>query len=390
VPLDKSDRDELLSSVDRFARERVAPRAAEIDRADQFPHDLYREAGALGLFGLWIPEEYGGVGPDLVTPLLVCERLARESASFSLSVSNCGDATTPIVEAGSEAVKRQFLPRIASGEAIPCFALSEPTGGSDAAAITTRAVRDGDDYLITGRKMWCTNGSIGSVFTVFAKTDPAAGHRGVTAFAIPRGLPGFHFGRNEDLLGLRGSPTSELIFEEVRVPAANRLGQEGEGFKIAMATLDEARLNCSAMALGTCSAAIAHAVAYAKARVQFGQPIIQHQGLGFLLAEAVTEIAAARALWAEAIRRLERGRSKEASAFAAMAKLKATDVAMKATTEAVQVMGASGLSKAFPVERCMRDVKAFQIFDGTNEIQKLVIARYLQKSGLPFDDEIDL
>ncbi|MFQ5935246.1 MAG: acyl-CoA dehydrogenase family protein [Acidiferrobacterales bacterium] len=383
MTIDVSLRTQILETVERVVRERVAPRAAEIEAPGVFPRDLSRAAGELGAFGLWIPEEYGGVGPDVVTPLLIAERLARASAAFALIFSNCGDACTPIVHAAPEPLKRTYLPGIASGELIPCFALSEPGAGSDAAAITTSARRDGDTYIINGRKAWCTNGTVGDVYVVFAKTDPAAGSRGVSAFVVPRDTPGFSCGRDEDLLGLRGSPTTELIFEEARVPADHRLGNEGEGFKIAMVTLDEARLNCAAMALGVATAAMEYAVSYAGERVQFGKPIIEHQGLQFLLADVTAELSAARSLWEKAMAMLEKERSRLASTYAAMAKLVCTDAAMRATTEAVQVLGGSGLSKAHPVERMMRDVKAFQIFDGTNQIQKMLIGRYLQKSGWP-------
>jgi alkylation response protein AidB-like acyl-CoA dehydrogenase len=383
MPIEKPVREQIMASIDRLCRERIAPRAAEIDRTDEFPRDLYDAAAELGVFGLWIPEEHGGIGPDMVTPLMISERIARDSASFALTFSNCGDAVTPIVIAGGEEVKRAYLPRIASGEIIPCFALTEPGAGSDAASIVTSARRDGHDYVISGRKMWITNGSVGDVFVVFAKTDPDAGHRGVSAFVVPRDAPGFTVGRDEPLLGLHGSPTSELIFDEVRVPAHNRLGAEGEGFKVAMATLDEARLNCSAMALGVARAALEIAVDHAKQRVQFGKPIIEHQGLQFLLAEVTAELAAAQALWEKAILILERDKTRETSNWAAMAKLVCTDAAMRATTEAVQVLGASGLARAQPVERMMRDVKAFQIFDGTNQIQKMLIGRHLQRYGVP-------
>lgn len=382
--MDKSEYQEILRTVDRFARDEVAPRAAAIDRTGEFPRDLYKAAGALGLFGLWIPEDYGGTGPEMALPLYISERLARDSAAFSLIYSNCGDATTPIVHGGTEAVKQAYLPGISSGALIPCFCLSEPEAGSDAASLTTRAERDGDGYVITGRKSWCTNGQVGDVYTVFAKTDPNAGHRGVSAFVVPREAAGFTRGKDEDLLGLRGSPTTPLDFDNVRVPIENRLGEEGEGFKLAMASLDEARLNCSAMALGVATAALDVAVSYARERVQFAKPIIQHQGLQFLLAERTAELAAARALWEQAIELLAQEHSKRAGTFAAMAKLMATDVAMKVTTDAVQAMGGNGLSRAYPVERMMRDVKAFQIFDGSNQIQKMLIGRYLEKTGLPF------
>lgn len=383
MAIDPAARAQILASVDRLARERIAPRAAEIDATDRFPDDLYKAAGELGLFGLWIPEQYGGIGPDLVTPLLCSERIARASASFALTFSNCGDAVTPIVHAGSERVKREWLPRIASGAVIPAFSLTEPQSGSDAASIQATARREGDGYVIDARKMWCTNGSVAGVYTVFAKTDPAAGHKGVSAFVVPRESKGIRVGRDEPIIGLRGSPTTELAFEGVRVPADARLGAEGGGFKVAMITLDEARLNCSAMALGTAAAALDTALAYAKERVQFGKPIVQHQGLEFLLARCAADLAAARALWEKAIAMLAAERSPHASVHCAMAKLTATETAMKITTECVQAMGANGLSRNNPVERMMRDCKPFQVFDGTTQIQQLLIGRYLQKHGVP-------
>jgi alkylation response protein AidB-like acyl-CoA dehydrogenase len=382
--MEPETRSQILETVDKLARERVAPRAAEIDAADEFPRDLYDAAGELGLFGLWIPEAYGGIGPDLISPLLISERLSRASAAFALIFSNCGDACTPIVHAGGEELKRRWLPGIAAGKLIPCFALSEPGAGSDAASIATQARRDGDYYVINGRKSWCTNGAVGDVFVVFAKTDPAGGNRGVSAFAVPRDMPGFSRGRNENLLGLRGSPTTQLSFDNVRVPASFRLGEEGEGFKIAMISLDEARLNCSAMAIGVARAALDMGVAYAKERIQFGKPIIQHQGLQFLLAEDAAHLAAATSLWESAMKMLESDRGRRASTYAAMTKLVATDMAMRVTTNAVQTLGGNGLTRDYPVERMMRDVKAFQIFDGTNQIQKMLIGRHLEKAGLPF------
>ena len=382
--IDAAEREQIMQSVDRLAREKVQPRAAEIDATNEFPADLYAAAAELGLLGLWIPEDYGGIGPDLITPLLVSERLARESCTFSLVFSNCGDAATPIVNAASDALKEEWLPRIVSGEVIPCFSLSEPGAGSDAAAIATRAERVGNHYVINGHKCWCTNGSIGGVYVVFAKTDPEARHKGVSAFLVPRETPGVTIVRDEDLMGLRGSPTTELVFENVRIPADHLMGEEGGGFKVAMITLDEARLNCSAMAVGAGSAALEHALAYANQRVQFGKPIIEHQGLQFLLSDMTAQMAAARALWKQSMEMLEAEQSRRASTYAALAKLVCTEAAMKVTVDAIQVMGGSGLSKNNPVERFMRDVKAFEIFDGTSQIQKMLIGRHLQKQGMPF------
>lgn len=383
MSIDNDFRNQILSSVERFVADRIAPRASEIDAANLFPADLYREAAALGVFGLWIPEEYGGIGPDMVTPLLISDVIARVSPSFALIFSNCGDAVTPIVNFGSDEQKRRLLPGIAAGTTIPCFALTEPGSGSDAASISTQAEEVDGGYRISGRKMWITNGGVGDVFTVFAKTDPDAGNKGISAFIIERGAPGFTIGRNEDLIGLRGCPATELVFEDVFVPADQMLGEKNRGFKIAMSTLDEARLNCSAMALGAATGALQCAIDYAKERVQFGKPIIEHQGLAFLLADCAARLTGARAIWQRAMTMLERSRSREASTIAAMAKLLSTEAAMRVTTECVQAMGANGLSKAYPVERFMRDCKPFEVFDGTSQIQKLLIGRHLEKYGLP-------
>jgi alkylation response protein AidB-like acyl-CoA dehydrogenase len=383
MSIEASDREPMLSSIDRFIEDRVVAQAAAIDARDEFPWDLYRGLAGLGALGLWVPPEYGGIGPDLATPLMISERLSRVSCSLALVFSNCGDAATPIVNAASERLKREWLPKIVAGDVVPCFSLSEPGSGSDAASIVTRAERVGGHYVINGRKFWCTNGSVGGVFTLFAKTDPAAGHKGVSAFLVPRDTPGLTIGRDEDLIGLRGSPTTELVFDNARIPADHRLGEEGEGFRIAMIALDEARLNCAAMAVGAATGALCSAVSYAKERVQFGKPIIEHQGLQFLLAEMTGHVAASRALWEQALAMLVAQKSRRASTYAALAKLVCTEAAMRVTTDAVQVLGGNGLSKAYPVERFMRDVKALEIFDGTNQIQKMLIGRYLQKEGVP-------
>ena len=383
VAIETDDRRALFESLDRLLHDVVAPRLAEMDVTARFPHEVYRAMADLGLFALWIPERFGGLEGDLRTILLAVERIARVSPACALMLANCGDGAGPIVQSGSETVRRTYLPGIASGDVIPCFALTEPAAGSDAGAITTTAVRDGDGYRIEGRKVFCTNGSVGGVYVVFAKTDPEAGSRGITAFAVPRDAEGLSIGRDEDLIGLRGSPASEVVLEGVRVPEENRLGEEGQGFRVAMATLDEARLNAAAASLGIAGAAVEHAVAYARERVQFGVPVIQHQGLSFLLAEMTTELAAGWALFERALRLLEHERGGEAGTYAAMAKLFCTDLGMRAAVDAVQVFGGYGLSREFPVERLMRDAKAFQIFDGTNQIQKLIIGRHLDRFGVP-------
>jgi alkylation response protein AidB-like acyl-CoA dehydrogenase len=374
----------ILQNVERFSRERVRPRAAEIDRDGTFPRDLFAEAAALGLFGLGVGEEYGGLGRDLVTPLLISERLARESASFALIFNNTTDSTVPIAECAGEPLRRRYLPAIARGEIIPCISITEPQGGSDVAAMRTTAQRKGAAYVLAGRKAWCSNAGVGDLFTIFAKTDPAAGHKGISAFLVPAGTAGLSIGRPEEMMGLRGSPIADLILNDVEVPAENLLGREGDGFRIAMLTLDESRLHCAAMALGVATRAAELALEYARQREQFGQPIARHQGVQFILADMATQLAAARALWQTATRKLMADHTREASTFAGMAKLYCSDLCMKITVDAVQVLGANGLSRPYEVERLMRDAKAFQIFDGTSQIQRSMIGRYLDKHGLPF------
>ena len=376
---------EILRTVDRFIEECLEPRAAAIDASDAYPRDLHDLAGELGLFGLAVPEAYGGVDVGLRTRLLVIERVCRSSASFGVLLSAWPDGLAPLNRYGSDALKRRLLPGIATGELIPAFALSEPGAGSDAAAITTTAKRDGDGYVLNGTKTWCTHGSIADVLTVFAKTDPGVGHRGITALLVEKGTPGFEVVRDESLAGLRGSPQSTVRFTDARVPAAHRLGEEGAGFRIAMEALDEARLNCSAQALGVAWRAIREATSHANERIAFGRPIIEFQGVHFLLAELCTEYAAARALWLQAIDAFEAGPTRRSGVIGSMAKNACAAIAMKAPVEAIQICGAMGLHREMPLERLMRDAKAYQIFDGTTQIHNMIIGRYLSKEGLPFD-----
>jgi alkylation response protein AidB-like acyl-CoA dehydrogenase len=376
----------LVEAVGKLVDRVIAPRASEIDETNSFPADVMSAMAEMGLFGLWVPEDYGGAGLDLRTGILILERLSRVCPAAAMKVIAPRALITPLTLGGSAELKERYLPACASGELFPCLALSEPNAGSDVSAISTTAQRRGDDYVLNGRKAWCSGAPHGDVFVVFAKVDGSDG--GVSAFVVDAGLEGLSIGGAEDLVGLRGSLVADVVFEDVVVPQTHRLGAEGEGLKLVFAELDEERLTTAAMAVGTASGALAHAVAYARERVQFGKPIIEHQGLQFLLADLTTELAAASTLLDQAIAMLESRGGRAASAYASMAKLFCTDVAMRVTVEAVQVLGGYGLSKSYPVERLMRDAKTFQIFDGTNQIQRIVIGRYLERHPPPLDPRL--
>lgn len=380
--LSNTDRD-ILGSVDRFILERVEPSARQIDESGEFPTALYREAAELGLFALAMPKAQGGLEARLLAQFFVTERLSRSSPVFGLIVSTCPDSLVALRLAGSETLKSEILSKAATGDLLPALSLSEPSGGSDLAALKTTATLDGDDYVLNGTKAWCTHASIAHVITVFAKTDPQAGIRGLSAFLVPTNSPGLTVVRNERLVGLRGAPTSQMTLSNVRVPTGNRIGAEGEGSRLARWTLDEARLSAAAQGLGVAHRCLVEAIGYARERQAFGKPIIEHQGIEFPLAQLATDIAAARELWVKAILLLERGRTPTAGMYASMAKNACTDVGMRTTLEAIQVFGAAGLSRDLPLERFMRDAKAFQIFDGPTQIQNMIIGRYLARSGMP-------
>lgn len=388
--IDADSRRAIMESVDRFCREELAPAAQQIDDDGVFPMELYRRFAELGIFGLWVPEEDGGVGQDLIAPLKISERLARHNVAFAISVSNCGDCIAPIVANGSAAVKARYLAPILAGDMVPAFCLSEPAGGSDVAAMTTTALRDGDHYVLNGRKMWITSAPVAGVFVVFAKTDPAAGHKGITAFVVPRDAEGLSVGAPEKLLGMHSSPTAEVSFTNVRVPVGNRLGEEGTGFRLAMITMDEARVNIACCALGAAATAVETAVEYARERKQFGSAIIDHQGLGFMVADLVTGLATTRAIVGNAVQAMQMGRGRLPGIYAAMAKKVASDFAMEAAVQSVQVLGGYGLTRSYPTARLLRDCKALQIFEGTNEIQKWIISRELARNGLDLLEMDDL
>ncbi|MBI3980318.1 MAG: acyl-CoA dehydrogenase [Chloroflexi bacterium] len=372
-----SEEHELLRQTVRdLAAKVVAPRAAEIDRTASYPWDVKEAFARHDLLGLSIPQEFGGVGADRLATCLAIEEVARVCASSSLIVAVQDLGCTPIVLAGTDEQKRRFLPSAAAGEHLAAFALTEPSSGSDAAAMSSRAVRRGDEYILNGTKNFTSNASVAHLYCVFTITDPARGTRGITAFVVERDTPGFEVTRLEEKMGIRGSPTGQLRFEECRIPAANRLGAEGDGFKIAMQTLDRTRCGIAAQAIGIAQGALDCAVAYAKERVQFGQPIAQFQGIQFMLADMAMQVEAARQLTYRAAVEAEAA-GPDMTRLSAMAKCLASDVAMRVTTDAVQVLGGYGYLRDFPVERMMRDAKITQIYEGTNQIQRLVIARAL-------------
>jgi alkylation response protein AidB-like acyl-CoA dehydrogenase len=368
---------DFRDTIRQIARERVAPRAAEIDERAEYPHDLRELFAEQDLFGLPFETEYGGTGTGTLMLNMAVEEIAKACASSALMLMVQELGTLPIQLFGSDELKERFLPRCASGEWSPAFALSEPEAGSDPAGMKTTAVRDGEEWVINGAKNWITNLGIADFYVVFAVTDREAGHsRGITAFVVEADRPGFSVGKLEHKLGIRGSPTGQPIFDDVRIPAENLIGTEGEGFKVAMGTLDHSRLGVAAQALGIAQGATDYAAAYAQERRQFGKPIASFQAIAFKLADMETQCAAGRELLYKACAKVDRG-DPDMGKYSAMAKLFCSDMAMRATIEAVQVLGGYGYVKEYPVERFMRDAKITQIYEGTNEIQRLVIARSL-------------
>jgi alkylation response protein AidB-like acyl-CoA dehydrogenase len=365
----------ILEVVRDLVREKVEPRAAEIDATGEFPWDIQKLFAQNDLLGIPIPAEYGGLGGTFQTYVKVVEEVAKACASSALIIAVQELGALPILIAGSDAQKQRYLPKLASGEWVGAYALTEAGSGSDAAgSMRMRAVRDGDDYVLDGTKIWITQGSIADIVAVFAVTDPTKGPNGISAFIVERGTPGFTVGKLEKKMGIRGSPTVELAFENCRVPAANRIGPEGDGFKLAMQVLDKSRPGIAAQALGIAAGALDYATNYLKERVAFGKPLAQQQGLQFMLADMKTDVEAARLLLYEAARKCDEG-ADDITTWAAMAKLRCGDVAMSVTTDAVQLLGGFGYSTEYPVERMMRDAKITQIYEGTQQIQRIVIAR---------------
>ncbi|MBI2161706.1 MAG: acyl-CoA dehydrogenase [Candidatus Rokubacteria bacterium] len=375
MKLELSDEQQMIQAMAReFAETAIRPIAAEIDREARFPHETVKRMGELGLMGIAIPEQWGGSGSDTVAYVVALEEIAKACASHAviMSVNNSlyGD---PVLKYGTDAQRERFLRPVASGHAQGCFALTEPQAGSDATNQHTLAVRDGDHYVLNGRKLFITTGREASFALVFGQTDRTKGARGISAFVVEKGAPGFTVSKTEDKLGIRASDTAELVFDDCRVPAANRLGEEGMGFKIAMAALDGGRIGIAAQALGIAAGAYERSLAYARERKSFGVPIGEHQMVQWMLADMATAIEGARLLTLRAAALKDAG--KPFGTAAAMAKLFAAETAMKVTTDAIQVHGGYGFIKEYEVERYFRDAKITQIYEGTSQIQKLVIAR---------------
>jgi alkylation response protein AidB-like acyl-CoA dehydrogenase len=369
---------DFRDTIRQIARERIAPRAAEIDEKAEYPHDLRRLLAEHDVLALPFEAEHGGTGTGTLMLNMAVEEIAKACASTALILMIQELGTLPIKLFGSGELRDRFLPRCATGEWTPAFALSEPEAGSDPGGMITRAVRASGGWVITGTKNWITNLGVADFYVVFAVTDPAAGHsRGISAFVVEADRPGFSVGKLEHKLGIRGSPTGQPVFDEVWVPDSNLIGEVNQGFKVAMATLDRSRLGVAAQALGIAQGATDYAAAYARERRQFGQPINSFQGIQFKLADMETQCAAARELLYQACAKVDRG-DPELGKYSAMAKLFCSDVAMRVTVEAVQVLGGYGYVKEYPVERMMRDAKITQIYEGTNEIQRLVIARTMR------------
>jgi alkylation response protein AidB-like acyl-CoA dehydrogenase len=368
---------QFRDTLRQFAEARIAPHAAAVDREATFPQASFDACVEMELPGLGLPAAYGGAGADMVTQAIMAEELARVCASTSLCMLIGKLAMLPVMNWASDEVKAKYLPRVASGEWQGSYCLSEADAGSDVASMRTRAVRDGDEWVISGTKYWITNAGISDVYVVFAVTDPSAGHRGISCFAVEAEW-GVRVAKLEDKLGVRGSPTGEVVFDEVRVPAANLIGEEGKGFAIAMHTLDRSRPTIGAQAVGIAQGAIDFAANYMGERTAFGRPIAELQGLRFMVADMAMRNEAARTLVYRACSLIDNGDPEgELSKIGAMAKCFASDSAMSITTDAVQLLGGYGFTKDFPVERFMRDAKITQIYEGTNQVQRVVIAKAL-------------
>jgi alkylation response protein AidB-like acyl-CoA dehydrogenase len=368
----------LRQAVRQLAEDKIAPRAAEIDEAAEYPWDVHEALKQADLLAIHVPEAYGGAGADRIAHSIVVEEVARVCASSSLIVAGNKLGTMGLILSGSEDLKARYLPLVARGEATFSYALSEREAGSDAAAMRTRAVRDGDTYVLNGTKCWITGAGVNTHYTVMASTDPGKGAKGVSAFVVHADDPGFSVGTKERKLGIKGSPTCEIYFEDCRIPADRMIGEEGTGFVTALKTLDHTRSMIGAQAVGIAQGALDAAVAYVKERQQFGKAVAEFQGVQFMIADMAMKVAAARTLVYAANASAERG-DKDLTFLSSASKTFASDTAMEVTTDAVQLFGGYGYTKDFPVERMMRDAKITQIYEGTNQIQRMVMARQILK-----------
>jgi len=368
----------IRKMVRDFAENEIAPQAAHIDQTDEFPMEIIQKMRELGLLGVPIPEEWGGVGADFISYIATIEEISKASASLGVILAvHTSVGTLPILYFGTEEQKQKYLPKLAQGEYLGAFALTEPTAGSDAVNIKTTATKKGDHYILDGTKVFITNAGAADVYITFAVTDRSKGAHGISAFIVEKNTPGFTVGKKEKKMGLNGSNTSMLHFDQAKVPVENLLGKEGEGFKVAMSNLDGGRIGIAAQALGIAEAALEHSIAYAKERMQFGKPIAAQQAIQFKLADMATKVEAARLLVYHAAQ--VRQNNGPSTKVASMAKRFATDSAMEVTTEAIQIFGGYGYTRDYPVERLFRDAKVTQIYEGTNQIQRIVIAKQLLK-----------
>ncbi|MDQ7772829.1 MAG: acyl-CoA dehydrogenase family protein [Elusimicrobiales bacterium] len=368
----------------RIAREKIAPVAAQYDESEEFAWPIMKVLAESDLFGIYIPEQYGGLGGGIMDMCVVTEELSRACGAIALGYASSALGALPIMISGSEEQKKKYLPEIASGRKLAAFCLTEAGAGSDATAIQTTARKEGDKYILNGTKQWITNAGEAEIYTVIAMTDKKKGVRGASAFIVEKGTKGMEFGKKEKKMGIRASATREVIFTDCEIPAANLISREGMGFIAALKTLDTSRPGVAAQAVGMAQGAFDHALEYARTRVQFGQPITGFQAVQHMIADMGTQIEAARALTYAVARMVDSG-AKSISRESAMSKLFASDMAMKVTTDAVQLMGGYGYMRDYPVEKFMRDAKITQIYEGTNQIQRNVIAANLIKESLQKD-----
>jgi len=371
----------MIDTARTIAQEKMKPVREHYDEKEEFPWEIVKEFAQADLCGVYIPEEYGGFGKGIMGLVLVVEELCKVDGAIALSLAATALGTLPILIAGNEAQKKKYLPDIASGKKLAAFGLTEAEAGSDATGMRTVAVKDGDYYILNGTKCFITNGGDAETYTVFAKTNPSRGARGISCFILEKGMPGFEFGKKEKKMGIKASSTRELVFNNCRVHKDQLLGKEGHGLMIAQATLDNSRPGVAAQALGIAAGALEEAVAYARKRVQFGQAIASFQGIQHMLADMATEVEAARCLLYSVARTIDKGTGERTSKESAMAKLFCSEVAMKVTTNAVQIFGGYGYMREYPVEKMMRDAKITTLYEGTSQIQKNEIALNLIKES---------